>query len=68
MSEQQPKMLYSRMMAFAAFIAASIYIFFAEEEPSKYVLFFYGAIIMFWALGRATLSELIEALSKKWGG
>jgi hypothetical protein len=65
MSEQQPKMLYSRILAYAAFIFATVYIF-KVEEPSKYVLSFYGIVIAYWALGRATLSELIEALNSKW--
>jgi len=58
-------MLYSRIMAFAAFIAATVYVMTAKEVSDS-VLLFYGAVIAFWALGRATLSELIEALNNKW--
>jgi hypothetical protein len=65
MSDQQPRMTYTRSMAFISFLYALWYI---ETNPQvdQAVLVFLGAVIAFWALGRATLSELIQALKEKW--
>ena len=61
----EPKMVYTRSMAFCAFFYSLWYI---ETTPTveKAVLIFLGAVIAFWALGRASFSELIEALKEKW--
>lgn len=64
MSEHQPKMLYTRSMAFCAFFYSLWYI---ETTPEIHdaVLVFLGCVIAFWALGRASFSELL-AVFKEW--
>ena len=61
----EPKMRYTRFMAFCAFFYAVWYI---ETAPTveQAVLIFLGAVIAFWALGRASFSELLQALKEKW--
>lgn len=65
MTDKQPKMFYTRSMAFMAFFYALWYI---ETSPTtdQAVLVFLGVVIGYWALGRATLSQLIQALQEKW--
>jgi hypothetical protein len=56
MSDDQPSMFYTRIMAFFAFFYSIWYIE-TEPEPSTAVLVFLGCIIAQWAIGRASLIE-----------
>ena len=64
MSENQPKMFYTRSMAFCAFFYSLWYI---QTSPTidHAVLVFLGSVIAFWALGRASFSELLQVF-KEW--
>jgi heme A synthase len=56
MSDPQPKMFYTRIMAFMAFFYALWYIE-TNPDPKTAVLVFLAFLIGQWALGRASLIE-----------
>ena len=59
-----PNVKYTRAMAVVAFIYALFYLW-ASPEPSEAALWFLGAIIAIWALGRVTIMEIVKTV---WGG
>ncbi len=66
-NDNQVKTPYTRFMAYVAFFFVLLLIWFKPESVTDSILIFFGVVIGYWQLGRATMGELIEALKVKWG-